>query len=291
MSVALITGTSTGIGLETALAAARRGLITYATMRDLSRSGELRERAAAEDLPVRLLTLDVTDDASVSAAVATVEDAHGAIDVLVNNAGVSAAGPVETVPAERAREVFETNVWGPVRLSRAVLPAMRERGSGVVVNLGSVAGRVPGLPHNGFYCASKHALSVLSESLAWEVAPFGIRVVSVEPDFFATRIFDRGWAGSVDTEGPYSADHAWANSYFLDGGAQAAADPAVAGEAVIAAALDPASPLHVFVGPGGPAFTEAAAAAGSFENWVTTATQIMETVAGPRPTAPAPARA
>lgn len=283
MSVALITGSSSGIGLETAIAAARRGIVTYATMRDLSRAEDLRKRAAAEDLDLRLLTLDVTDDTSVTAAVAAVEEAHGAIDILVNNAGVSAAGPVETLPVDRAREVFETNVWGPLRLSRAVLPAMRERGSGVVVNLGSVAGRVPGLPHNGFYGASKHALSILTESLAWEVAPFGIRLVSVEPDFFATRIFDRGWAGSVDPDGPYSADHGWANSYFL-GGADAAADPAIAGEAVMEAALDPRSPLHVFVGPGGPAFAGAAAAAGSFENWVVTATQIMETAVGPRPT-------
>ena len=181
MSVVLITGCSSGIGLETAVAFARRGDTTYATMRDPDRATRLLARAASEGATLEVLGLDVTDDASVRAAVRTVEERHGAIDVLVNNAGIDASGPVETTPIGRARAVLETNLWGPVRTARAALPAMRGRGAGVIVNVTSMAARLPGTLYNGFYAASKHALGALSESLAWELSPFGVRVVCVEP--------------------------------------------------------------------------------------------------------------
>ncbi|WP_055529921.1 SDR family oxidoreductase [Streptomyces graminilatus] len=287
MNVVLVTGCSSGIGAATAVEFARRGAVVYATMRDPARSEKLRKTADAEGLTLRLLTLDVTDDASVESAVRTVLEEEGRLDILVNNAGVGDAGPVETIAMDRARAVYETNVWGPVRLARAVLPSMRERRSGVIVNVGSIAGRLPGMPHSGFYGSSKHALSLLTEALSWEVAPFGIRALIVEPEFFATEIFNHGVIDST-ADGPYSADHEWANNYVVHSSAQADRDPAEAAEAIVTAALDPESPVHVLVGPTAAAFTETAAAVGSFENWVKAATQMIETVCGPRPTAPTP---
>ena len=126
------------------------------------------------------LALDVTDDASVAACVA----AAGDIDVLVNNAGISETGPVETYPHDVLLKMFETNVFGPMRMIRALVPAMRERGAGVVVNVTSVEGQVAA-PLAGGYCGTKHALEALSESLAFEVGHFGVRVVIVEPGYIA----------------------------------------------------------------------------------------------------------
>jgi NAD(P)-dependent dehydrogenase (short-subunit alcohol dehydrogenase family) len=179
MTTVLITGCSTGFGLESALAFARRGDTTYASMRNPAKADKLRERADAEGLTVEIATLDVTDDESVAAAVAEIESRHGAVDVLVNNAGVGYSGAVEAIDMDRARALMETNVWGAVRTMRAVLPAMRAQGSGVIVNVSSVAGRVPASGHHGFYAASKHALNALTEAAATELEHFGVRVVSV----------------------------------------------------------------------------------------------------------------
>jgi NAD(P)-dependent dehydrogenase (short-subunit alcohol dehydrogenase family) len=253
-------------------------------MRDPARAGRLLERAGAEGLAVEVVPLDVTDDTSVEAAVRTVEEAHGAVDVLVNNAGVAGSGPVETIPLALARGVLDTNVWGPVRTTRAVLPAMRARGSGVIVNVSSAAGRVPGMPYNGFYAASKHALGALSESLAWELAPFGIRVVLIEPGFVATEIFEKSWT-TDDAGAPYGADHRWMNAFFRTSGETRAGDPAVVAEAVARAAADPGTPLHVLVGDDARTFADLAARADGHEDWVAVATQIVESVAGPRPLA------
>ena len=186
--VVLITGCSSGIGLETALAFARRGDTTVASMRNLAKADALMSRAKDEDLSIDLVQLDVVDDASVTAAVADVEKRHGPIDVLVNNAGVGYDGPIETIDFERARAVLEANLWGPVRVIRAALPAMRERGSGVIVNVSSVAARVPATAYQSFYAASKHGTNAVSEALSREVDQFGVRVVCIEPGFFATDI-------------------------------------------------------------------------------------------------------
>ena len=285
MTVVLITGCSSGIGLETALAFARRGDATYASMRDPERGERLRERAEAQGVPVEVLELDVTDEASVERAVRAVERRHGAIDVLVNNAGIADSGPVETIAIERARAVIETNLWGPVRVARAALPAMRARGAGVIVNVSSAAGRVPAMPYNGFYAASKNALGALSESLAWELAPLGIRVACVEPGFFATEISAKSWAGA-DPSGPYGADHRWVEDFFVTNGEANGGDPAVVAEAIVRAAHDPATPLHTLVGDDAAAYVDLAARAGSYEGWVAVATEIVESVAGPRPRPP-----
>jgi NAD(P)-dependent dehydrogenase (short-subunit alcohol dehydrogenase family) len=189
MDVCLITGTSTGIGEAAALNFARAGYRVYATMRNLAKSGPLKEAVAAEDLPVTVVQLDVTDQASVDRAVGEVLEAEGKIDVLVNNAGLGAACPVETYPEDEHRALFETNYWGPVRLIQAVLPGMRERGAGAILNVSSIMGRTGGV-NQAAYCATKFAIEGLSESLAVELAPLGIRVAIIEPGVIGTPIFD-----------------------------------------------------------------------------------------------------
>ncbi|MFF5547622.1 SDR family oxidoreductase [Streptomyces olivaceoviridis] len=286
MTSVLITGCSSGIGLETALAFARRGDRVHACVRDPAGAEELLRRARAEDLALDVPRLDVTDDASVTAAVTAVQDRHGPVDVLVNNAGIDRTGPVETMPLDRARALMETNLWGPLRVSRAVLPGMRARGSGVIVNVSSLAGRTFAVPHGGFYAASKAALGALSEALYAEVQPFGIRVVCLEPGSFASRIQGRSVAGASDGKpsevDPYRADHAWL-ARFLTRVAEGAADCAEAAEAVVAAADDPGTPLHTVVGK------DAEAALGflagvSYEQWLPRFLDQAESLAGPRPT-------
>ena len=177
MARALITGCSSGFGRATAIELKKRGHEVVATARQ-------PETLADLDVDERL-ALDVTDDASVHAAVA----AAGVIDVLVNNAGFSVSGPVELVPMAEAHRIFETNVFGVVRMIQAVLPKMRARQSGLVINVSSVNGKVAP-PLSGFYCATKHALEALSEALYYEVGHFGIRTVIIEPGFFKTGISD-----------------------------------------------------------------------------------------------------
>jgi NAD(P)-dependent dehydrogenase (short-subunit alcohol dehydrogenase family) len=288
VSVVLITGCSSGIGLEAALAFARRGDTTYASMRNLARADRLRARADAEGLALELLVLDVTDEDSVKAAVADVEGRHGAVDVLVNNAGVGFFGSVEDMDLSRAATLIDTNVWGAVRTTRAVLPAMRARRSGVIVNVTSVAGRVPGVPYQGFYSASKHALGTLSEALHWEVAPFGLRVVCVEPGFFATDIISNADNGDVRATSPYAADHAWLVDFYLKAIESDDAPPAaIVADAIVQAVGDPATPLHNLVGDDAKLYVDLAAQAGSYEGFVPIATSIIEGVAGPRPAQPA----
>jgi NAD(P)-dependent dehydrogenase (short-subunit alcohol dehydrogenase family) len=256
MAVVVITGCSSGFGLETALAFARRGDRVYATMRNLEKAGDLQKAAAAEDLSVQILQLDVTDDASVAAAVGQIIDAEGRIDVLVNNAGVEHWGAMECLADELARSIFDTNVFGTVRVTRAVLPAMRAQQSGVIVNMASAAGRVPGLPVNWAYSASKHALCSLADSLSGEVQPFGIRVVSIEPGFFATNNLANATRPTPGS--PYEELERAVVTFFeqsLDHGG----DPRNVAEAVVREVNEPTGPRHVPVGPDAEVFIQAAA--------------------------------
>jgi NAD(P)-dependent dehydrogenase (short-subunit alcohol dehydrogenase family) len=173
MSRALVTGCSTGIGRATAVELTKRGFEVVATAR--------RPETLADLDVTEALALDVDADDSVAAAVA----AAGHIDVLVNNAGFGVTGPVETVPLAEIRRMFETNVFGVIRMIQAVLPQMRERGSGTIVNVTSLAGRVAP-PFDGFYSATKFGIEGLSEALHYEVGHFGIRVVLIEPGVFET---------------------------------------------------------------------------------------------------------
>jgi NAD(P)-dependent dehydrogenase (short-subunit alcohol dehydrogenase family) len=193
MPTALITGTSTGIGRETALHFARQGYRVFAGARN---------PAAVEAHPnITAVKLDVDQDESVREAVESVRRQAEAIDVLVNNAGVGFAGAVEYMPLQRVKEVFETNFYGAVRMMQAVLPSMRERRSGTIVNVTSIMGHVT-LGCHGFYAATKFALAAVSESLAVEVAPFGVRVAIIEPGAILTPIWNK--AESLMPEGhPY----------------------------------------------------------------------------------------
>jgi NAD(P)-dependent dehydrogenase (short-subunit alcohol dehydrogenase family) len=187
-SAVLITGCSSGIGLLAAQRFARAGFRVFASMRDPVRGAALREQALAEGWWLRTPALDVTSDDSVARAVSgLLAETGGRIDVLVNNAGYFCLGAVEETSPDELRAQFETNVFGVLRVTRAVLPAMRSRRTGTVINVSSVLGRVI-IPANGPYQASKWALEALTETLRYEVRQFGIRVVCVEPGPFATEI-------------------------------------------------------------------------------------------------------
>ena len=194
---ALITGCSSGIGKATAARLARHGWTVYATAR--------RPDALSELTDCKHLALDVTDETSMSTAVDAVLTEAGRIDALVNNAGYSLSGAVETLDVDDIRREFETNVFGLVRLSQHVLPAMRAQGSGRIVNIGSMGGKLT-FPGGGAYHASKYAVEAFSDALRYEVAGFGVRVVLIEPGLITTN-FDDAALASMDltAEGPYAS--------------------------------------------------------------------------------------
>jgi NAD(P)-dependent dehydrogenase (short-subunit alcohol dehydrogenase family) len=189
MASVLITGTSKGIGFETALAFARAGYQVHATMRNPSQSPALAENAARENLPITISTMDVDSDQSVSDAITAILK-HGPIDVLVNNAGVEGRGSVEEQPLSEFRAIMETNYFGALRCIQALLPHMRERRSGCIINVSSVAGRISCPPMTS-YSASKWALEALSEGLAGEMKAFNVRVAIVEPGIIDTAMARR----------------------------------------------------------------------------------------------------
>jgi NAD(P)-dependent dehydrogenase (short-subunit alcohol dehydrogenase family) len=198
----IVTGCSSGIGRATAKRLAQAGWTVYATARRI---------AAIEDVKAdgcRTLALDVTDEASMQAAVRAVEEAEGSVDALVNNAGIQEIGAIETVPIDRVRALFETNVFGPARLIQLVLPGMRSRGTGRIVTVGSMNGRFT-WPGTGYYCATKHALEALSDALRYEVRPFGIDVVLIEPGFVKTPLGKTAAQRRTDEDqGPYAGYNA-----------------------------------------------------------------------------------
>jgi len=185
MSVVLITGCSSGFGKLAAVEFARRGDTVFASMRNAAKSGPLLDAAKAASVSVEVVELDVTDARSVDAAVADVLRRAGRIDVLVNNAGLGIHGPLEDSDDDEVQRVFDTNVFGLLRVTRAVAPHMRAQGTGTIVNVGSLAGKVTA-PFGGVYSASKHAVESISDALHFELHPFGVRVVLVEPGGFET---------------------------------------------------------------------------------------------------------
>jgi len=176
--------------MATALYLSKKGHKVYASMRSLDRSGELRSAAASNGFPVDILQMDVCNEHSVKQAVAQVLQREGRIDVLVNNAGIAPIGPLEEVDDATVMRVFDTNVFGLLRCTRAVLPSMRQQRSGSIINIGSVAGHIAS-SCSSTYAASKFALEGLSESLAQEVKPFGIHVALIKPGFILTPIIEK----------------------------------------------------------------------------------------------------
>ncbi|MCX7620692.1 MAG: SDR family oxidoreductase [Acidimicrobiales bacterium] len=246
MPVAVVTGANSGIGLATTLRLARDGHTVYAAMRDLDKAGDLRNACFAEGFEnVNLLRIEVTDDHSVDLAFEQVRTQSGPVDILVNNAGISAGGAIEDTDIETFERVMDTNYLGPIRCIRAVLPDMRARASGTIVNVSSIGGRVFN-PTMAAYNASKAALEAVSEVLAQEVAIYGIRVVVIEPGVVATPIFAKAEPHPPDTAYPMHYERNIARFAKL---LQSATSPdAVA--AVIAEALTTATPkFRWLVGP------------------------------------------
>jgi len=192
-NVVLVTGASTGFGRLISVTLARRGYTVFASMRDLtgrnrSRAVELEELGRNESLRLRAVELDVTSDTSVQQAVEQVVREAGRIDTVVNNAGVAYWGLLETFTVEQAKQIFETNFFGPLRVNRAVLPHMRQRRSGLLIHISSIAGRLV-LPSMALYCATKFALEAMAETLRYEVSQLGIDSLIVEPGEYPTAIF------------------------------------------------------------------------------------------------------
>ncbi|QUC64974.1 SDR family oxidoreductase [Nitrosopumilus sp. K4] len=187
--VALVTGSSSGIGFETSLALARDGYHTFASMRDVNKGGKLREIAEKENIPIDIIELDVDKEESITSAIKKTITEGGRIDVVVNNAGYGQFGCTEDVSVDDFRKQFETNFFSIVRIIQEVAPIMRKQNSGIIVNVSSVAGRM-GLPGSPAYISSKFALEGLTECLRYELGMFGIKTTLIEPGVVKTNFFE-----------------------------------------------------------------------------------------------------
>jgi len=183
--IAIVTGSSSGIGFETALDLAREGYFTYATMRNTKKGDAIKEIAKKENLKLETLELDVDKEDSVKNAINKIVKEKGRIDILVNNAGYGLFGCLEDISMEELKAQFETNFFGVVRVSQAIIPVMRKQRSGIIVNVSSVAGRI-GFPVSPGYISSKFAIEGLSESMRYELSPFGINTIIIEPGVIKT---------------------------------------------------------------------------------------------------------
>ena len=220
MQSVLITGTSTGIGQATAVVLASRGWRVFATMRNLEKAGLLEQalKEAGLQNSVELEQLDVTSGASIQAAVESILARTGnKLDAVVHNAGVAAAGAFEDVPEPELRRVMETNFFGVLGLTRALLPTFRAQGNGRIVLVSSEAAFM-GQPTNSIYCASKWAIEGWAEAIAYELEPFGIEVILIEPGPYRTEI----WKSTPRIQPPGSPYHAWVQQVFRAGDAHAA---------------------------------------------------------------------
>ncbi len=204
--VALVTGSSSGFGLLASISLARAGHRVFSSMRNLSRATKLSEAAAQAHVELETVLLDVTEEASIRAAVTEVHERAGRIDVLVNNAGFAMGGWFEDLALSELREQFETNFFGLAAVTKAVLPDMRARKSGRIINLASIAGLL-GAPGLSAYCASKWAVEGLMESLRFEASPHGVHVVLVEPGLFKTEIFGTNKRLAVRSRDPESPNY------------------------------------------------------------------------------------
>jgi NAD(P)-dependent dehydrogenase (short-subunit alcohol dehydrogenase family) len=187
--VAIVTGTSSGIGFETAVALAKEGYHTFATMRDTSKGAELESVIKKENLSIEIIKLDVDDEKAIQSVIDEIIQKAGRVDVLVNNAGYGQFGCTEDVTVEEFRKQFETNFFSIVKLIQGVSPIMRKQNSGVIVNISSVVGRM-GLPGSPAYISTKFALEGLTECLRYELGQFGVKLTLIEPGVIKTNFFD-----------------------------------------------------------------------------------------------------
>jgi NAD(P)-dependent dehydrogenase (short-subunit alcohol dehydrogenase family) len=203
--IAVVTGSSSGIGFETSLMLARNGFQTYATMRNPKKGENIKSIATKENLPIHIEQLDVTDNKSVTNAIQAILTEAGRIDVLVNNAGYALTGAFEDLAIEEIKAQYETNLFGLIRTTQAVLPIMRKQKSGTIVNISSGAGRF-GYAGGSAYVSTKFAVEGLSESMAYELEPFGIKVILIEPGVIRTNAFKNVVLAkkSQNTNSPYS---------------------------------------------------------------------------------------
>ena len=200
--IAIVTGSSSGIGFETALALARDGFYTYATMRNTSKAGPIQDIAKKENLKLEVIKLDVDSAESIKSAISKIVSEKNRIDVLVNNAGYLLFGCLEDISVEDVKAQFETNFFGIVRLIKETAPIMRKQGSGIIVNVSSVAGRIA-FPATPAYISSKFALEGLSESMRYEMSPFGIKTIIIEPGVIKTNMLSSFKETSAKPDSPY----------------------------------------------------------------------------------------
>ena len=244
MATTLITGTSKGIGMATALSFGRAGHQVAATMRSPEKATELSRIIKSENLPIRVYSMDVDNDASVITTTGAITKELGPIDVLINNAGIEGMGSVEETPISSFRAIIETNYFGVIRCVQAILPSMRKRQSGCVINVSSVAGRIAS-PSMSPYSASKFALESLSEILAQEVRSFGIRVAIVEPG-----IIDTEMARHVTvTPGPSSYTHQQRLSALFTASLKNPVSPTIVAEKILDIVVSGTLELRHPVGP------------------------------------------
>ena len=194
--IAVVTGSSSGIGREISLILARNGFLTYATMRNLNKKENIKSVAEKENLPVKIVMLDVTDDRSVKDAVKSIIAEANRIDVLVNNAAYGLVGAFEDLAMEEIKSQYETNLFGVIRVTQAIIPVMRKQKSGTIINISSGVVTMGGQPGGSAYVSTKFAVEGLSKSIAYELEPFGIKVVLVEPGLIRTNLFNNSVVAS-----------------------------------------------------------------------------------------------
>jgi NAD(P)-dependent dehydrogenase (short-subunit alcohol dehydrogenase family) len=251
----LVTGSTSGFGRLTVETLARQGYRVFAGLRaaagkNAPAAEALRALAQREALALQIVEIDVTDDASVERAIAEIIETIGRLDVVVNNAGVSYSGPLEAFTLEQVRQQFETNVFSVLRVNRAVLPQMRKQGSGLLLQIGSIAGRL-GLPYLGLYGATKFALEGLTESYHYELAPFGIDAAIIEPGTFPTTISaNRQVAADAERFALYQAAmNAFTVPFYAENRSATPPDPQEVADAIAQVIAQPAGkrPLRTVV--------------------------------------------
>lgn len=268
--VAVVTGSSTGIGFETALLLARSGFHTYASMRDLKKSKNIAEIAKTENLPLTVVQLDVKDDTSVKGAIGKIIAESKRIDVLVNNAGYGLFSPLEDVTLDQVKEQFETNFFGAIRVIHEVIPTMRRQRNGTIVNVSSLVGRI-GLPVSSAYVATKLALEGLSESMRYELNEFGINIILIEPGVIKTSFIENLKTAdtTLKSESPY-ADFVDRTSKEFEKMMDNSSSPNLVAEAILHAITSKEPKIRYVVGDNAESMMKIRKNSSDkeFENWV-----------------------